>query len=78
MPTGSWDKWRVWLYKFTETTAYPTGAGTLRQLTPITPNGSVSFGNPSVRIVDAPDGVGQVMWVSYFLFGEGAGAGEAG
>jgi hypothetical protein len=44
----------------------------------VTPGGSVSFGNPSARIVDAPIGAGTVMWVSYFLFAEGAGAGEAG
>jgi hypothetical protein len=77
-PAGSWDKWRLWLYRFSETTAYPTGAGTVRRLNPVTPHHSVSFGNPSVRVVDAPDGGGQVVWVSYFLFSEGAGAGEAG
>jgi hypothetical protein len=38
----------------------------------------LGFGNPGVRIVDAPDGVGQVMWVSYFLFSEGTGAGQGG
>lgn len=78
LPGGSWDKWRLWLYKYTETTAYPTGAGTVTQLSPVTPHGSFSFGNPSVRIVDAPGGAGQVMWVSYFLFKEGAGLGEEG
>jgi hypothetical protein len=77
-PGASWDKWRLWLYRYNETTAYPTGAGTVRQLLPVTTNGSVSFGNPSMRIVSAPDGPGQVMWVSYFLFSEGAGSGEAG
>jgi len=77
-PAASWDKWRLWRYTFAEPTAYPTGGGTVRQLNPTTPNGSVSFGNPSVRILDAPDGAGQVMWVSYSLFAEGAGPGEAG
>jgi len=77
-PGGSWDKWRLWLYTYTETTAYPTGAGTVRQLIPVTPNHSVSFGNPSIRIVEAAEGTGQIMWISYFLFAEGAGPGEAG
>lgn len=77
-PAGSWDKWRLSLYEYSETTNYPTGEGTVTRLAPVTPHGSVSFGNPSVRVVDAPDGNGQVMWVSYFLFSEGAGPGEAG
>lgn len=77
-PGASWDRWRLWLYRYVEPFAYPTGAGSVRPLNPITPNGSVSFGNPSIRVVDAPDRNGRIVWVSYFLFFEGAGPGEAG
>jgi hypothetical protein len=77
--TGAdWDKWRVWLYKFSETTNYPTGAGTVTKLAPVTPNGSRSFGGPSVTVVDRPDGSGKAIVICYFIFGEGAGDGEAG
>lgn len=73
MPGQDFGLWRMWLYKYSEPTKNPTGAGTVSALSPVTPFGSTSFGNPCVSIVDAPSGGGQVMWVSYFLFSEGAG-----
>jgi len=63
-----WDTWRVWLYKFAETTNYPTGAGTATQLNPQTPGGSTSFANPSIAVVDRPGGGGKALVVSYFIF----------
>lgn len=77
-PGGDWQNWRVWLYKFTETTAYPTGAGTVTPLSPLTPSGSTAFGNPSIAVVDRPSGGGKALVVSYYLFGQGAAPGEAG
>lgn len=77
-PGGSWDQWRVFLYAYGDTNAWPTGNGSVLQLSPKTPNGSFSFGCPCVSIVKSPSGVGNAMFVSYFIFSEGAGSGEAG
>lgn len=77
-PGESFDKWRLFLYKFVESYNYPDGSGTLTALAPQTPNSSVSFGNPTVNVVDRPDGTGKAIVISYFIFGEGAGSGEAG
>jgi hypothetical protein len=74
-PGTDWDKWRVWLYKFAETTNYPTGAGTATQLNPQTPGGSTSFANPSIAVVDRPGGGGKALVVSYFLFSAAPGEG---
>jgi hypothetical protein len=72
-PGTDWNQWRVWLYKFNETTAYPTGAGTVTKLAPQTPGASYSFGNPSVSVVDRPNGGGKALVVTYTVFAEGAG-----
>jgi hypothetical protein len=77
MPTN-FAKWRIWLYKFTESTNYPTGAGTVTALAPQTPNGSTSFGTPGISVIDRPDGSGKAVVISYYIFGEGAGLSEAG
>ena len=61
--------WR--LYLFDET------AGTLTALTPVTPGGSVSLGNPRLSVVTDPAGR-RALAVSLFVFGSGAGPGEAG
>ncbi|MEO1222107.1 MAG: hypothetical protein AAFY42_12260, partial [Pseudomonadota bacterium] len=66
------------LYKFGDPYNYPTGQGTMTTLSPQTPRGSRSFGNPSVAIFDRPGGGGKAMVVNYYLFNEGAGSGEAG
>jgi hypothetical protein len=73
-----WDKWSIALYKFGDPYNYPTGRGTMIKLSPQTPGGSRSFGNPSVAIVDRPEGGGKAMVVSYFLFSQGAAPGEGG
>jgi hypothetical protein len=72
------DKWRIFLYPFTETTNYPTGASQPIELTVRTHAGSTSIGNPGVSVVKSPDGNGHVMVVSYFIFSQGARGGEAG
>lgn len=54
------------------------GAGQLDAVVMQTAAGSTSFGNPVVRILHAPDGQGEVMAVTMFVFGEGAAGGEAG
>jgi hypothetical protein len=78
VPAGSWDKWRIWLYTFNDSYNYPTGNGTITPISPATPNRSYSFGNPSVSVVDRPSGEGKALVISYFIFTEGAGPGEAG
>jgi hypothetical protein len=77
-PAGSFDLWRLFLYSFGDANNYPTGNGSIFQLSPQTPNGSTSFGNPRITIVDNPAGTGKAFVVSYFLFGEQAGQGESG
>ena len=77
-PGGTWDEWRIFLYTYGDTNVWPTGSGTVQQLSPQTPNGSYSFGGPRVSIVNSPSGVGNAMFVSYFIFSQGAGTGEAG
>lgn len=78
IPTYSWDKWRIWLYTYEDSYVYPTGTGTLLQLSPQTHGGSCSFGNPGVSFVNRPNGCGQAMFVSLFIFAEGAAPGEEG
>lgn len=78
VPAASWDKWRIFLYKFGEKYNYPTGVGTLIPIYPKTPGGSTSFGNPSISIVDSPDGRDKIIVISYFVFSEGAAPGEGG
>ena len=74
--------WSVFLYTFSESTLYPTGAGTAVQLHPITAQTTggnySSFGDPTVNVVDTPGGTGgQTLVVSYYIFGKGAYPGEA-
>lgn len=77
-PAESWGEWRIWLYTFNDSHNYPTGNGTVTPISPATPNGSQSFGNPSISVVDRPSGGGKALVISYFIFNEGAGPGEAG
>lgn len=77
-PGASFDKWRIFLYKFSESYNYPDGSGALTMVSPQTPNASFSFGNPRVNVVDRPDGSGKAIVISYFIFSQGAGPGEAG
>ena len=77
-PTASFDKWRIWLYRFGDKNAYPTGNGTFSLIQPKTSGLSTSFGNPSIAVVDRPSGNGKAIVISYTIFSEGAGVGEAG
>ncbi|MGH7952810.1 MAG: hypothetical protein ACREFE_12960 [Limisphaerales bacterium] len=77
-PGGTWDEWRVFLYTYEDTNIWPTGNGTVLQLSPQTPNGSFSFGAPCVSVIKSPTDNGNAMFVSYFIFTQGAGTGEAG
>lgn len=77
-PAASWDKWRIYLYRYAESGVVPDGSGTIIPIAPQTPGGSSSFGNPSINVVDDPTGRGKVVVISYFLFSEGAKNGEAG
>lgn len=77
-PALDFDKWRVYLYKFDDSAAYPTGNGTISLLQPQTAQGSTSFGSPTISVVDSPTGSGKVLVVSYIIFAEGAKPGEAG
>jgi hypothetical protein len=77
-PATSWNNWRIWLYTFAGSAQYPTGNGNLVMLSPQTSHGSYSFGNPSVSVVDNPDGNGHALVISYFIFSQGAAPGEAG
>ena len=82
MPPTIWADWRVWLYvRAPGEPLPPTGAGTPYELAPRTGGNSTAFGNPAVAVVDCPPGSGgggKCVFVSYFLFGEGAAPGEAG
>jgi hypothetical protein len=77
-PAASWNDWRIWLYTFEGPNQYPSGDGKVVELAPRTPRGSYSFGNPSVSVVDNPTGKGHALVISYFIFSQGAGPGEAG
>lgn len=80
IPAGSWDKWRIWLYTFHPDNphSWPLGWGTVEQIFVQTHNGSISIGNPSINIVNRPNGSGKAVVISYFIFGEEAGKDEAG
>lgn len=69
VPTNFRD-WRVWLYRYAD--------ASVKMLAVRTHGGSVSFGNPSAVIVPSPKDGQACMCVTYFVFGEGAGPGEAG
>jgi hypothetical protein len=81
MPPTLWADWRVWLYMLgSQEGLPPTGAGTVHQLAVETDLGSTAFGNPSVKLLPCPrpSAFVECVFVSMFLFGEGAKPGEAG
>jgi len=90
MPPTIWKDWRVWLYLMAPGEGYPpNGSGCLQMLLPQTDGNSTAFGNPSFSIVACPETYTQsrskqhtaddkCIFVSYFIFGEGAAEGEAG
>ena len=66
---NDFGSWRVYLYDET--------AGLLTKLAPVTPGGSLSFGNPKVTLLTDPSGR-QALLTSLFVFGIHNGPGEAG
>jgi len=84
MPPTVWQDWRVWLYIPGAGEPFPPdGSGKISMLKPITDKASTAFGNPAIQIVPCPKNrtvqlAGSCAFVSYFIFGEGAGPGEAG
>ena len=81
MPPTIWKDWRVWLYYFGSGEGdVPGGAGGAHvEVVPVkTHAGSTAFGNPSWHHVPCPGSGGNCVFVSYFIFGEGAKPGEGG
>jgi hypothetical protein len=86
-PPTQWDDWRVWLYFFGPGERGPVprprpGSRVVR-LAVQTHKGSTGVGNPSWRLLSCPPSLGprpgeRCLFVSYFIFGEGAKPGEAG
>lgn len=88
MPPTIWADWRVWIYWFAASEGdIPAGtSGNVTLLPMKTHQGSTAFGNPSWTALNCPK-TGQAantsfgsscIFVSYFLFSEGAKPGEAG
>jgi len=81
MPPTIWADWRVWLYVWSAREVkqrYTDGTGAITPLSPRTDKGSTAFGNPSFAVVKCPAQPQNCLFVSYFLFSEGAQPGEAG
>ena len=83
MPPTIWQDWRVWLYFFAPGEGdTPTGASqNVTMLNITTHGGSTAFGNPSWTMLPCPSSPSSsslCLFVSYFLFSEGAAPGEAG
>ena len=85
MPPTIWQDWRVWLYFFAPGEGdTPTGASqNVTMLNITTHGGSTAFGNPSWTMLPCPSSSSSsssssCLFVSYFLFSEGAAPGEAG
>jgi len=66
---GDFGTWRGWFYDFSRATSYA--------LFPKTPKSSRSLGNGTFGLLTAPNGK-PILAATYFIFGEQAGAGEAG
>ena len=76
---NDFGNWRIFLYTFGDSYAWPTGTGTALQLSVQTSGGSTSFGNPGCSVVLRPDGSGKHdLFISYFIFSQGAAPGESG
>jgi hypothetical protein len=66
---NAWETWRGWYYDH-QTSGYS-------QLFPLTHGGTLNYGNMTYSVLTSPSGRPAV-FCSYFVFGEGAAAGEAG
>jgi hypothetical protein len=85
MPPTIWADWRIWMYRFSAHEIFvPDGTGTIEMMNIKTHKNSTAVGNPSWHKVPCPDSHNsnnnsiECVFVSYFLFGEGAKPGEAG
>ena len=83
-----WNAWRLWIW-VDKQAIYESSLirstkleGDIYLLNMMTPGGSYAFANPSVSVVNCPINSGinsqNCIFVSYFIFSEGAGPGEAG
>ena len=81
MPPTIWEDWRTWMYHYAPGEGgVPTGAtgSSVEMLKISTHGGSTAIANPSWHIVPCPDQSSKCIFVSYFIFSEGAAPGEAG
>ena len=82
MPPTIWADWRIWLYFFAPDEGdVPTGAAGsyVKMLNISTHGGSTAIGNPSWHLLPCPVGKpANCIFISYFVFSEGAAPGEAG
>ena len=83
MPPTVWEDWRVWLYFYgPDESAIPTGAegSSVEVLKVVTHDGSTAFANPSfTQLPCSPNKqTGACIFISYFIFSEGAAPGEQG
>eukprot|EP00605_Chrysophyceae_sp_TOSAG23-4_P001391 GSChrysophyteH1.ASY1.ANO1.1511.1 assembled CDS len=78
MPPTIWEDWRIWVYNYSNGEgSIPTGdSNEVTMLNIKTHGGSTAFGNPSWTILNCNGR--DCLFVSYFLFSEGAADGEAG
>jgi hypothetical protein len=66
---GPYPNWRISLYRYRESSLYPTGGGDVIPLNPQLPSGvGPGLGTPSTSVVDNPNGAGKVLFVEYFAF----------
>eukprot|EP01084_Bolivina_argentea_P292208 502297_1 len=86
-PPTRWSDWRIWIW-IDKQLIYQSKniqsiklEGDIYLLNIITPGGSYSLANPAISVIDCPNNSGftnNCIFVSYFIFGEGAGPGESG
>ena len=83
-PPTIWEDWRVWLYFYGPDESDVPKGGDGAYVVPlkvVTHSGSTAVGNPSYTKLPCPSDLkaeNMCIFVSYFLFGEGAAPGEAG
>ena len=65
--SGQWDSWRAFFKDYDSNSFF--------RMYPVTPNGSITYGNMTGRYMVGPNG-NPCMVGAYFIFGEGAGPGE--
>ena len=83
MPPTIWQDWKLWIWKNKDdNNAYDYKMakeyGDIYPINVITANGSINFANPSIKIIKCPNNNQTCVFISYFIFSEGAGLNEAG